>query len=97
MKIDRTRPHVIPDAYRAQPARVGSTGTPSQAPVPAADEVTLSSQSRSANALRVQLKSAPEIRLDLVARIKAQVEAGEYNVEPRAVAERILRSRVLDE
>lgn len=45
--------------------------------------------------LRSRIKAAPEIRVELVERLKAAIESGAYTPGARQVAERILQSKVL--
>lgn len=96
MKIDRQSLVGVQRPDGTQPSRL-QPPTPAIPPVTVADGVALSGKAKEAYAMRIRLKKAPEIRADLVARIKAQVEAGHYNAEPRAVAESILRTGVFDE
>lgn len=99
MKIDRPAIKGVTEAYRVQ--------TPGPGPRPgaaetrrsgsASDGLSLSRKAQEAADLRDTLRKAPEVRVDLVERIKARVEAGTYQVDPRAVAARMLQSRVFDE
>ena len=99
MKIDRSAIKGVADAYRVQqpgpghqPATTGARRSGG-----ASDRLSLSREAQEAADLRAKLREAPEVRIDLVARIKARVEAGTYHVDPRAVATRMLQSRVFDE
>jgi flagellar biosynthesis anti-sigma factor FlgM len=101
MKVERN-PRGVTQPYRA----VGVNPNAAQSDEPAtraagmttaqADQVTFSAQARQVAAVRRQLKAAPAVRMDLVERLKAAVDAGEYNVPPKEVAEKMLRSGVLD-
>lgn len=62
-----------------------------------ADKVTVSDKARQTAVLKAKLQAAPDVRMELVERLKKQIQSGEYNVSPDKVAERILRSKVLDE
>jgi len=97
MRIERPSKGVG-EAYRVggarpttAPSETQGTQTPGQL-----DSVSVSQKAQQATALRSKLKAAPEVRMDLVQRIKAEVEAGTYNVSPEKVAEKLLKSRVLD-
>lgn len=61
------------------------------------DKVDVSERAVQVATLKAKLATAPDVRMDLVERIKAQVDAGEYNVDPYKVAEKMLKSKVLDE
>lgn len=99
MKIDRSTPKPGIQAYRTSVPPVASrSGAERAGNAPRqSDVVSVSSEAEGAMRLRKALRKAPEVRLDLVERLKAQVEAGTYHVEPRAVAEKILKSKVLDQ
>lgn len=72
---------------------VAGDGAPA---VPPVDSLTVSVKAHEAARLRSLLRAEPEVRTALVERIRARVEAGQYHVAPLDVAERLLRSRVLD-
>ncbi len=58
-----------------------------------ADQVALSQRAEEVRAARAALAATPEIRHDRVAELKAQIDSGEYKVDPFKVAERILNPR----
>lgn len=95
MKVERAGSKGVAGSYK-----VGSSLTRESVPAPVAanpaDKLTLSREAQQVARLRSQLRAAPEVRMDVVERIKAQVEAGTYSAEPRAVAEKMLKSGVLD-
>jgi flagellar biosynthesis anti-sigma factor FlgM len=101
MKIERQNRGV---AAPYRPVGLRPDGAPGEQPAAQAaglstarvDEVSFSGRARQVASARQALKAVPEVRLDLVERIKAAVEAGEYNVPPAKVAEKLLRSGVLD-
>lgn len=95
MKIDRLGTKGMTGTYKVGPA-VSQQSAPVSAAGNGSDRVTLSREAQEAARLRTKLQATPEVRMDLVERIKAEVEAGTYNVEPRAVAEKLLKSGVLD-
>lgn len=95
MKIDRLGTKGLTGPYKAVPADA-SNSAPAAAAAPRPDQATFSKEAREAGRLRSKLRATPEVRMDLVERIKAEVEAGTYNVAPQAVAEKLLKSGVLD-
>ncbi|HWI63611.1 MAG TPA: flagellar biosynthesis anti-sigma factor FlgM [Symbiobacteriaceae bacterium] len=95
MKVDRSNMQGVTGAYRAQGARPVQTPN-TAAPVAKSDAVNVSRKAQEATVLRAKVKQAPEVRMDLVNKIKAQVEAGTYSVAPEKVAEKLLKSKVLD-
>ena len=99
MKVDRNSPRGVtgPDRSTAERA-AGQAGNPQvSGGKPPEDGVQLSEKARLAHVVRKRLREAPQVRMDLVLRLKEQIESGRYDVAPHKVAERILRSGVLDE
>lgn len=99
MKVDRGQMQGVAGAYRTQGARpvTPQTQNPAQTQqIAKSDAVNVSKKALEATALRAKVKQAPEVRMDLVMKIKAQVDAGTYSVAPDKVAERLLKSKVLD-
>ncbi len=58
-----------------------------------ADKLQLSQNVEQAMKLRTLLESLPDMREDKVAEIKARIDAGQYQVDSRAVAEKMLRKK----
>lgn len=58
-----------------------------------ADRLALSQRAEEMKAARTAMMEAPQVRADRVAELKAQVEAGTYQVDSDKVAERILNPR----
>ena len=50
------------------------------------DSVSLSSSAKSAASITEAVKSAPEIRVELVQELKVKIESGQYNVSGKDVA-----------
>ncbi len=102
MKINNPNIRPPAEAYKTvdaatKPARGKEAAEQTQAAAARADQVVVSDKAREAAALRAKVKSAPQVRTELVERIKAQVEAGTYKVDPRKVAEKMLRAGVFKE
>lgn len=70
----------------------GSAAGPSAAA--GADRLALSQRAEEIKAARAALAETPDVRAERVAALKAQVEAGTYQVDPDKVAERILNPRI---
>lgn len=57
------------------------------------DEVLLSSQAQSFSQILQKAKNMPQVRQEKVDGIAAQFAAGQYNVDTRAIADKMLNSR----
>ena len=99
MKIDPSRLHNI---GRGGVGRVSGEGLGATDPVResaasqgmgGADQLELSSRAEEMKAARAALAETPEVRAQRVAELKAQVQAGTYQVDTDKVAERILNPR----
>ena len=99
MKIDRRDLAGLPGVQRSGFARAGhkvqrnaeSTGV--QPP----DQLSISDRTVQVSELKPALAALPAVRAELVARLKEQIARGEYRVDPHRLAERLLRSGVIDE
>lgn len=54
------------------------------------DTVEISSTAKSFQAVRAALTSAPDVREEKVAKLKAQIEAGTYSVSGRMIADKLV-------
>ncbi len=61
------------------------------------DTVRLSSRAKEIQAAKRLLESVPDIREERVARLKAQIKAGNYQVDEKGTAAKILRESILNE
>jgi negative regulator of flagellin synthesis FlgM len=61
-----------------------------------ADTVSFSNQGRSIARIAEEVKEAPEVRQDLVARFKDAVEAGSYRVESQDLATRMVKDMLME-
>jgi flagellar biosynthesis anti-sigma factor FlgM len=61
-----------------------------------ADEVSLSDKAREIARIREALGEAPDMRLDKVADIKRRVDDGSYSVDPRKVADCIIKDALMN-
>ncbi len=91
----------IPDEERisgAQPGRVNpAQGPRPEAPerqrrgsTPRGDEVTLSPKAQEFQRARDLLSEAPDVREEVVKRLRAAIQSGAYREDPEAIAERML-------
>ena len=55
------------------------------------DEVQISSLGKDIQTAKAAVAAAPDVRADLIAPIKAQVQNGTYSVEPGSFAEKLLQ------
>lgn len=94
MKISHQQIEQIQRIYGAQQRRQPSEAT--DAAAQRMDKVELSAESRVFEAARKKVDETPDVRHDLVERIKAQRAAGEYNVESREVARKMLARLIAD-
>lgn len=61
-----------------------------------ADTVSFSSRSRDIARVAEQVKETPEIRQDLVARMKTVVEAGNYRVDSQDLATKMMKEMLME-
>ncbi len=96
MKIDDNSQSVVVELFRhqkveQQAAEAGAKGAePGSKPTRSADKVDISPSAGRLNETSNTLKGPAEIRSDKVAQVKAQIEAGTYQVSGKAVAEKML-------
>lgn len=87
MRIDAY--NAVSKIYQANSAAaVKKSGNPKSAQ----DKIEFSQTAKSYQTAKAAVNSAPDVREDKVARIKAQMAAGTYNVSLDAVANKILSS-----
>ena len=89
--------HQVAKLFAAQ-MRVRPAGKPAAPETPwRPDSVELSRESREVQAARQAVQAAPEVRTELVARIRAELEAGTYQVSGRDVARKMLARALADQ
>jgi negative regulator of flagellin synthesis FlgM len=54
------------------------------------DKITFSPKAKEVAALAKKLQGSPELRAQKIADLKAQIDAGEYHVDFKAIAEKML-------
>ena len=62
----------------------------------AADTVSLSSRSRDIARVAEQVKETPEVRQDLVARMKTAVDAGNYRIDSQDLATKMIKEMLME-
>lgn len=87
MKISNKQLEQIQRLYGAQQRREQSAANRS---VQRPDKVELSEESRTIEAARRAIESTPEVRQELVDRIKDAVDRGAYEVDSREVARKMI-------
>ncbi len=63
----------------------------------ATDTVALSTGSKEVQQMRQIIDDTPDVRADRVEALKSQVESGEYQVDSRDIADKMLSSLMVDE
>ncbi len=61
------------------------------------DQFVRSDEARQALALKRKLADVPDVRKERIEELRRQIEAGTYRPDSRAIAARMLESRVFDE
>jgi len=90
------------DPYRAKvdkeaaDAAAGRASNGTQTPVPAqGDRISLSPSARLHTAAHAEVAHAPEVRREMVDALKQRVDSGEYLVDARKVAEKLVQDEIL--
>ncbi len=63
---------------------------------PEGEKVSLSDHGKTAQHIQSAVESSPDVREDRVAEIKQAIDDGTYEVEPKKVAEAMLREHAVD-
>lgn len=96
MKIERASIKTLGTYQTGSPQRLNSKAKAANQHTSNVDKVDVSERAVQVASLKAKLGTAPEVRTELVERIKAQVDAGQYSVDSHKVAETILRAKVLE-
>jgi len=84
------------EVQQSSQAQKAAAQQPAQNVGAVADTVSLSSRSRDIARVAEQVKETPEIRQDLVARMKTVVDAGEYRVDSQDLATKMIREMLME-
>lgn len=97
MKINRPDARGAAGAYRSASRRsAASPSTAESVRRSRPDELSLSEAAQQVNALQEILRGEPAVRAEKIERLKAQITQGTYHAEPREIAEKLLKAKVLD-
>lgn len=96
MKISHSQFEQVAKLFAAnmRTQRVDKTGSAGAVQRP--DKVELSRESREVQAAYKALAATPDVRTELIAEIKAKMDAGQYNVTGREVARKVLARALAD-
>ena len=77
--------------------RLGASRAGAVDAMSAADRVEISADSKDIQKISELLHSSPDVRMELVAALKEQIERGEYQVDSRKLAEKLINSLLAGE
>ena len=100
MKITDNNPYVNLDAYTKNvkdKERIDNQDTQAPKQVMEEDKVVLSQEAKKIQETKKLMDSIPDIREEKVAKIKAQIENGTYQVEAKKLAAKIVKESLLNE
>jgi negative regulator of flagellin synthesis FlgM len=100
MKITDKNPYVNLDAYTKNvkdKERIANQGKQASKQVMEEDKVVLSQEAKKIQEAKKLMDSIPDIREEKVAKIKAQIENGTYQVEEKKLAAKIIKESLLNE
>jgi flagellar biosynthesis anti-sigma factor FlgM len=94
MKISNPTQNYINQTYANQvnPASTSPTKMETPGEEPAADSLNISQKTRELQKISAAMDTAPTDRTTLVADLKQQVQAGQYNINAEQVAEKMVGS-----
>ena len=101
MKIQGSDPRIIRDnrvkeaKEEASSSRKRSTTSGSEG-AGGSEKVLLSDEAKDIHKAREVIASDPEIRMDKVAEIKAKIESGDYHVDSKEIADKMLKDILIE-
>ncbi len=101
MQISDKNPTVSVDTYlnqvqaKQKSEPVGDTAGRQQAIKD--DTVVISDAARRIQEVQKQLQAIPDVRVDKVAELRAQIENGSYEIKPDAIAGKMIRESLLND
>lgn len=98
MDISGKLPPVLPfpNSHRVGASQKTADATPAR-PASRGDSVSLSPKARQLQAAREALAAMPEIREEKVAAIRAQIEAGTYEIDGEKIADKMMAEALLND
>jgi negative regulator of flagellin synthesis FlgM len=92
MNIDRVNQNLASGAYSKRTGRAGDAGSAGGASAAGAksDGILLSDQARAVARAQAAVRAAPDVREQLVAELREQIQNGTYRIDDEAIVNRIL-------
>ena len=100
MKIDGKNPYVNLDAYTKNvkdTERIDNQDKRASKPVIEEDKVVLSQEAKKVQEAKKIMDSIPDIREEKVAKVKAQMDNGTYQVDEKKLAAKMIKESLLNE
>lgn len=100
MKIEGKDPLHLLETYllgKAKPQGGAQALTPNTDGQTTSDRVDISQNAAEYQKLSARVASTPEIRMELVADLKRKIESGNYDVNREQIAEKLIRSTLIDQ
>lgn len=86
----------VKEAAPTEPAAKGQAASQPQPAAGVADTVQVSSRGRGISRIAEQVKENPEIRQDLVAKLKTAVDTGTYRVDSQDLATKMIKEMLME-
>ncbi|MBW1644789.1 MAG: flagellar biosynthesis anti-sigma factor FlgM [Deltaproteobacteria bacterium] len=86
----------VKEAAPTEPASKGQAASQPQPAAGVADTVQVSSRGRGISRIAEQVKENPEIRQDLVAKLKTAVDTGTYRVDSQDLATKMIKEMLME-
>ena len=100
MKITGKNPYVNLDTYAKNvkdKERIDNQGKETSNQVVKEDKVVLSQEAKKVQEAKKLMDSIPDIREEKIAKVKAQIENGTYQVEEKKLAAKMIKESLLNE
>ena len=100
MKITGKNPYVNLDAYAKNvkdKERIDNQGKNAANQVVKEDKVELSQEAKRVQEAKKLMESIPDIREEKIAKVRAQIENGTYQVEEKKLAAKMIKESLLNE
>jgi len=100
VKITGKNPYVNLDAYAKNvkdKERIDNQGKNAANQVVKEDKVVLSQEAKRVQEAKKLMESIPDIREEKIAKVRAQIESGTYQVEEKKLAAKMIKESLLNE